>query len=167
MALCRFRGMTRHLLSDDLWAVIEPLLPAERPKPKGGRPRVPDRAALTGILFVLRSGLPWEMLPQEMGCGSGMTCWRRLREWQAAGVLDRLHRVLLDWLGQAGAIDWRRACLDSVSVAAKRGVSAPARTPRTEVGRNPSATSSLMARVFRLPSASRPQTSMTVGSSTS
>ena len=66
---------------------------------------MPDRAALTGILFVLRPGLPWEMLPQEMGCGSGMACWRRLREWQAARVWDRLHRVLLDWLGQAGAID--------------------------------------------------------------
>ncbi len=113
--------MARPLLSDDLWTVVEPLLPAGRPKPKGGRPRVPNRAALTGILFVLRSGLPWEMLPKEMGCGSGMTCWRRLREWQEAGVWDRLHRVLLDRLGRAGAIDWSRACLDSASVAAKRG----------------------------------------------
>ena len=84
---------------------------------------MPNRAALTGILFVLRSGLPWEMLPQEMGCGSGMTCWRRLREWQEAGVWDRLHRVLLDRLGRARAIDWSRACLDSASVAAKRGAS--------------------------------------------
>ena len=112
--------MARPLLSDDLWEVIEPLLPAERPKPKGGRPRVPDRVALSGILFDLRSGLPWEMLPQEVGCGSGMTCWRRLREWQEAGVWDRLHRVLLDRLGRAGGIDWRRACLDSPSVPAKR-----------------------------------------------
>ncbi len=117
--------MARPLLSDDLWTVVEPLLPAGRPKPKGGRPRVPNRAALTGILFVLRSGLPWEMLPKEMGCGSGMTCWRRLREWQEAGVWDRLHRVLLDRLGRAGAIGWSRACLDSASVAAKRGASAP------------------------------------------
>ncbi len=67
--------MSQPLVSDALWAVIEPLLPSEPLKPKGGRPRVPDRAALTGILFVLRSGIPWEMLPQEMGCGSGMTCW--------------------------------------------------------------------------------------------
>ena len=66
--------MAKPLVPDDLWAAIEPLLPRERPKPKGGRPRLPDRAALTGILFVLKSGLPWEMLPAEMGCGSGMSC---------------------------------------------------------------------------------------------
>jgi hypothetical protein len=66
--------------------VIEPLLPEESPRPKGGRPRIDDRAALTGIIFVLKSGIPWEMLPQEMGCCSGMNCWRRLKEWQEAGV---------------------------------------------------------------------------------
>jgi transposase len=68
--------MSTPLLSDDLWNAIAPLLPPERPKPKGGRPRVPDRAALTGILFVLRSGCPWEALPAELGCGSGSTCGR-------------------------------------------------------------------------------------------
>ena len=150
--------MARPLLPDDLWAVIEPLLPAEQPKSKGRRPRVPDRAALTGILFVLRSGIPWEMLPKEMGCGSGMTCWRRLREWQEAGVWDRLHRVLLDRLGRAGGINWRRACLDSASVAAKRGVSAPARTRRTGVGRDPRGTSLQMPTASRSPSVSPPPT---------
>jgi transposase len=78
--------MAKPLVSDDLWAAVAPLLPPERPKPKGGRPRIPDRAALTGILFVLRTGTPWEHLPAEMDFGSGMTCWRRLRDWQAAGV---------------------------------------------------------------------------------
>src|SRR4028118_1725052 len=77
--------MSKPLLPDELWAVVEPLLPPEPPKPKGGRPRVPDRAALTGILFVLRSGTPWELLPREIGGGSGMTCWRRLRNWQGVG----------------------------------------------------------------------------------
>ena len=72
--------MARPLISEELWAEIEPLLPAPKPRPKGGRPPVPDRAALTGILFVLKSGVPWEMLPQAMGCGCGMTCWRRLRD---------------------------------------------------------------------------------------
>ena len=72
--------MTKPLLSDDLWAAIAPLLPPVPPRPKGGRPRVSDRAALTGILFVLRTGIPWELLQQELGCGSGMTCWRRLRD---------------------------------------------------------------------------------------
>jgi len=113
--------MKKPLVPDDLWAIVEPLLPPDLPKPKGGRPRVPDRAALTGIIFVLKSGIPWEMLPQEMGCGSSVTCWRRLRDWQQAGVWDRLHRTLLDRLGDAGRIDWERASLDSASVPAKRG----------------------------------------------
>ena len=82
-------GHGKPLVSDELWAIVAPLLPPEPPKPKGGRPRVSDRAALTGIIFVLKSGIPWEMLPQEMGCGSGVTCWRRLRDWQQAGVWDR------------------------------------------------------------------------------
>ena len=97
--------MTKPLVSDELWNTIEPLLPPEPPKPKGGRPRVPDRAALTGIIFVLRTSLPWELLPREMGCGSGSTCWRRLRDWQRAGVWERLHRTLLDRFGQADQID--------------------------------------------------------------
>ena len=71
--------MAKELLPDALWARIAPLLPPEPPKPKGGRPRVSDRAALTGILFVLKTGIPWEYLPAEMACGSGMTCWRRPR----------------------------------------------------------------------------------------
>src|SRR5918992_491323 len=93
--------MAKKLVTDELWEVVEPLLPEEPPKPKGGRPRIDDRAVLTGILFVLKSGIPWEMLPQEMGCGSGMTCWRRRRDWHAAGVWERLHRVLLDRLRAA------------------------------------------------------------------
>src|ERR671918_3173971 len=97
--------MSKPLVSDELWALVAPLLPSEPPKPKGGRPRVSDRAALTGIIFVLKSGIPWEMLPQELGCGSGVTCWRRLRDWQQAGVWDRLHRALLDRLGEADRIE--------------------------------------------------------------
>jgi transposase len=104
--------MAKPILSDELWEVIEPLLPPEPAKPKGGRPRVPNRAALTGIIFVLKTGLPWEYLPPEMGCGSGITCWRRLREWQQAGVWEKLHKVLLDRLQAAGEIDWSRASLD-------------------------------------------------------
>src|SRR5438067_127940 len=110
--------MSKPLVSDALWTAIEPLLPKRPPRPKGGRPPVSDRAALTGILFVLMSGIPWEMLPQEMGCGSGMTCWRRLRDWQEAGVWAELHAVLLDKLAQADQLDWSRASLDSASVAA-------------------------------------------------
>ena len=113
--------MAKTLVTDELWAVVEPLLPREPPKPKGGRPRVEDRAVLAGILFVLKTGIPWEMLPKEMGYGSGMTCWRRLREWQATGVWERFHRALLDRLGEADRIDWERAALDSASVPAPGG----------------------------------------------
>ena len=78
--------MAKPLLPDELWEVIEPLLPKWTPSPKGGQPPVPDRNALTGILFVLKTGIPWEDLPCEMNCGCGMTCWRRLRDWQTDGT---------------------------------------------------------------------------------
>lgn len=113
--------MAKKLVSDELWEVVEPLLSPEPDKSDGGRPRIDDRAALTGIIFVLKSGIPWEMLPQEMGCGSGMTCWRRLTEWHEAGVWEELHKVLLDRLGGADQIDFSRASVDSASVAAPRG----------------------------------------------
>jgi len=110
--------MAKPLLTDELWARIEPLLPERPARPKGGRPPLLERATLTGILFVLKTGIPWEDLPQEMGCGSGMTCWRRLRDWQAAGVWDRIHRSLLDELRKADQIDLSRAVVDSASVRA-------------------------------------------------
>ena len=126
--------MPKPLVTDELWAVVEPLLPEDPPRPKGGRPRVGDRAALTGILFVLKTGIPWEMLPQEMGCGSGMTCWRRLRDWHEAGVWERLHRALLDRLGEADRIDWERASLDSAAVPAPGG--AKRRAPTRPIAAN-------------------------------
>jgi transposase len=123
--------MSKPLVSDELWATVRPLLPPERPRPKGGRPRVPDRAALAGIIFVLRTGCPWEWLPKELGCGSGVTCWRRLRDWQRAGVWHRLHTVLLERLEAADKLDWGRASLDSASVPAKGGAAKPRRSART------------------------------------
>ena len=113
--------MNQPLVPDDLWEAIEPLLPKQRLNPIGGRPRIPDRAALAGIVFVLRTGCPWRLLPPELGCGSGSTCWRRLRDWQAAGVWKRLHETLLNWLGDEGAIDWSRGSADSLNVRAKKG----------------------------------------------
>src|SRR3712207_2986459 len=118
--------MSTSLLPDDLWNIIAPLLPPEPPKPKGGRPRLPDRAALAGILFVLKTGCPWQALPKELGSGSGSTCWRRLRDWQRAGVWVRLHRLLLDRLRSCRRIDWSRAALDSASIPAKGGRSSRA-----------------------------------------
>ena len=113
--------MAKPLLTDELWRRIKPHIPPEPTKPKGGRPRVPDRACLTGILFVLKTGTPWEYLPQEMGCGSGMTCWRRLRDWQTAGVWQKIWEALLDELGMADAIDWSTSAMDSCSVRALFG----------------------------------------------
>ena len=135
--------MAAPLVSDALWALIEPLLPPEPPKPKGGRPQLDNRAALTDILSVLRSGIPWELLPVEMGCGSGMTCWRQLHECHQAGVWERLHRVLLDRL-YANAINCDRAALDSAATPAKRGARRLSRTRRTAANRAPSAMSSSM-----------------------
>ncbi len=137
--------MAKELVSDELWQVIGPLLPPHRARPGlRGRPPVSDRAALTGIIFVLKSGIPWEMLPIEMGCGSGMTCWRRLRDWHKAGVWQELHEILLARLEKAGIIDWSRASVDSVHVrakGAKKGglrVGRSVRHPSTEgrLGRN-------------------------------
>jgi transposase len=115
--------MAKPLLPDDLWALLEPHLPPDPPRRFRfpGRKRVSNRACMTGILFVLKTGIPWEDLPQEMGCGSGMTCWRRLRDWQQAGAWDHLHRVLLARLDKAGEIDWRRALVDSTSLRAVGG----------------------------------------------
>jgi transposase len=127
--------MSKPLVSDELWAVVMPLLPPEPPKPKGGRPRIPDRAALTGILFVFKSGIGWELLPSELGCGSGMTCWRRLRDWQQSGVWERLHQELLQRLADADKLDWSRAALDSASVPAKRGAKRPDRIRQTAANR--------------------------------
>jgi transposase len=105
------------MVDDELWELVEPLIPSRPPARWGrtGRPRVSDRAALAGIVFVLSTGISWNALPQELGCGSGVTCWRRLREWQRAGVWTRLHRLVLDQLGQRGLLDWSRAAVDSVA----------------------------------------------------
>jgi transposase len=112
--------MPKPLIDDELWTIIEALLPRRRRRASvgRGRPRVSDRATLTGIVFVLRSGIPWKMLPREMGCGSGVTCWRRLKAWQRAGVWKRLHQVLLSKLRQAERIDFSRAVADSSSIRA-------------------------------------------------
>jgi len=118
------------LLPHVLWKEIEPLLPRQTASPKGGRPPVSNRACLTGILFILKSGLPWNMLPQEMGCGSGVTCWRRLQEWTQAEVWPELHRRLLRRLGKRGSIRLSRAVIDSASVRAVLGGATPDPIPR-------------------------------------
>ena len=120
--------MARQLVTDELWDIVEPLLPKWTPSPKGGQPRKPDRLCLSGIIFVLKTGISWEDFPHEMGC-SGMTLWNRLDEWRRAGVLGGLHRVLLDKLRGSDQIDFSRAIVDSASVRAVHGGENLARTP--------------------------------------
>jgi len=124
--------MAKPLVNEQLWELIKPILPKHPPRPKGGRPPLDDRKALTGIIFVLKTGIPWQYLPQEMGCGSGMSCWRRLKEWQKAGIWDKIHHVLLNHLREKDKIDFSRAVVDSASVRAVFGGRKRARMQRID-----------------------------------
>ena len=145
--------MSKLLVTDDLWGVVQPLLPTHAPSPAGGHPRVDDRVCLTGILFVLKTGIPWEDFPHEMGC-CGMTLWNRLHEWHAAGVWSRLHEVLLAHLREADLIDFSRAVADSAHVRAVHGGKKPAPAPWTaaSAGANTTCWSTLGARRWSRPS---------------
>src|SRR5713101_320974 len=130
------------IVSDELWQRIEPLLPkVERRFRYPGRRRLPDRRALQGILFVLQTGIAWRHLPLELGFGSGSTCYRRLDEWQQAGVWEKLHALLLGELRAAGELEWSRAVADSSHVQAKKGAPRRARAQLIEPETVPSTTS--------------------------
>ena len=142
------------VVTDELWELVEPLLPArERRFRYPGRRRLPDRECLSGILYVLHTGIPWHDLPPELEFGSGVTCWRRLEEWQEAGVWERLHRLLLTRLRAADRIDFSRAIVDSSQVQAKKGAPKRARARSTAAGPAPSTTSSSTPRASRSRSA--------------
>lgn len=140
--------MARRPVSKELWQQLQPLIPALVPSAKGGARKlaISDEAALNGIFFVLQTGIPWEDLPQPLGYsygyGSGMTCWRRLRDWSAAGVWEQLHQAMLTRLREHDQIDWSRASLDGSSVPSPRGGRKRAPTPRPEASSAPSGTSS-------------------------
>jgi len=152
-------AMGKLLVPDELWALVEPILPKHPYVPGVGKPRVPDRVCLTGILFVLKTGIPWEDFPQEMGC-CGMTLWNRLHEWTQAGVWPTLHRLLLHKLRGADEIDFDRVIVDSASVRAVHGGKKrdPAPWTAAKTGRN--TTWRLMPTACRLP-ASSPQLTVT------
>lgn len=121
-------------LTDELYEALRPYLP-ERPsyRRKGGRPWLTDdRGVLRGILYLLREGCKWQSIPsRSLDCPSGSTCWRRFREWTAAGVWAKAHLRLLDLLGEEGVLNLERVVVDSASCRAQKGGPTPARTPRT------------------------------------
>jgi transposase len=142
--------MGKLLVPDELWDLAKPLLPVHPPSRKGGKPRIDDRVCLTGIIFVLKTGIGWEDFPQEMGC-CGMTLWNRLNEWRKAGVWEKLHRLLLDKLRGAEQIDFSRTIVDSFSVRAVHGGKKLAPAPSTAENAAPNIISSWMAAVFPWP----------------
>jgi transposase len=115
-------------LTDELWDAIAAHLPARpRYNPKGGRPWKDDKAALRGILYLLREGCKWQSIPSKsLDCPSGSTCWRRFRDWTKAGVWDKAHLQLLDLLGEEGVLNLERVIVDSASVRAQKGGYIPA-----------------------------------------
>ena len=130
------------IVSDEFWARIAPELPpVERRFRYPGRKRLEDRAALQGILFVLYTGIAWRHLPLELGFGSGSTCYRRMVEWQHAGVWERVHALLLAELHAAGELEWSRAVADSSHVQAKKGAPKRARAQLIAAEPAPSTTS--------------------------
>jgi len=128
--------MAKPILDDKLWEIIKPLLPLPKKRRRRypGRKPIDNRKALCAILFVLKTGLPWEHLPQELGWGSGMTAWRRLHAWQKRGVWKKIHEALLAHLQEAEQIDWSRAIIDSSSVRAVHG--GKKRGPAPQIVRN-------------------------------
>jgi transposase len=131
--------MVETLVPDRLWQLVQPLLPAT-PRPKGGGQFACPRATLAGIIYVLKEGIRWNALPKGYGFPSGVTCWRRLRNWQAAGVWQALHHMLLDELHARGKVDWSRAALDSASVRALKGGISQAETRQIEASSAPNGT---------------------------
>lgn len=148
------------LLTDKLWAAVEPHIPKTSRSPKGGRPRVSDRAAFAGILFVLRYGVPWDELPRALGYGSGTTCWRRLVAWQRAGVWDRIWQAMLADLNRQERVKWERVALDGSSIPAKKGAKPLAPTPRTAENAGRNTTSWSINKAYRSQRQSRLRTFM-------
>jgi transposase len=134
-------AFVKRRVTETLWQAIAPLLPEPVPSPKGGRSPVPNRDCLEGIIFVLRSGMPWQMLATELGFGSGSTCWRRFRAWTKRGVWPQVHQHLLRVLGRHGKIDLERAVIDSASMRALKGGRTRAQTPRIAAKKAVSVTS--------------------------
>lgn len=159
--------MAKPILDDDLWTLVEPMLPP--PKPRRfrypGRKPITNRQALTGIIFVLRTGIPWELLPQEMGCGSGVSCWRRLRDWEAAGIWQSIHAQMLGELRRNDEIDLSIVTADSGTVRAVGAGEKRDPTPRIAASRAASIISRPTPRACRSRARSRGRIAPTASSS--
>lgn len=133
--------MRERVLTDELWARLEPLIPAHPRRFRyPGRRRADDRAALEGILYVVRTGIGWNRLPTNLFGASGATCWRRLAEWQVAGVWQRLHETLLAELRAGGLLDLSAMLVDSTHLRALKGGTKPGRARSTDASPAPSTT---------------------------
>lgn len=121
--------MSARLLTDELWNEIEPFFPTYEPSPWGGRPPAHCRMVLTCILFVLKTGIAWEDLPLELGC-SYKTCRRRLKEWTAQGIWQKVFVHLLTRLRAAGRLDLADVLVDAGLVKAPLGGQKPVPTRR-------------------------------------
>lgn len=159
--------MAKPILDDDLWTRVEPMLPPPKLRRfrHPGRKPITNRQALTGILFVLRTGIPWELLPQEMGCGSGVSCWRRLRDWQAAGIWQKIHERHLDELRRHDELDLSVVTADSGTVRAVGAGEKRGPTPPTAASRAASITSRPTPAASRSRARSRARIAPTVSSS--
>jgi transposase len=122
--------MSSKLLPDELWNEIEPLFPEYEASPQGGRPPKEARRVLKAVLFVLKTGIGWKDLPTEAFGVSYKTCVRRLDEWTAQGVWQRIHELFLAKLRGADQLDWSRALVDCSLVKAPLGGPKPARIRR-------------------------------------
>ncbi len=135
-------------IPEDLWNLIEPILPPDKPPGANGRPRVPNRTVLNGILYVLRTGCQWKMIPREYSSGS--TCHWRFQTWVRAGLFERIWRVCLRYYDDLKGIDWHFQSLDSATVPAPvKGGIRPEKTRPTAENWAPSDIPS------RMPTASR------------
>jgi transposase len=110
---------TKRMLTDEQWERIAPYFPEHPPSPKGGRPRVPDRDCLEGILWLIRTGARWQDIPVDLPSGS--TCWRRLHEWASEGILEDIRARLLRELDARGRIDFEQLLADATFIRAKKG----------------------------------------------
>ena len=110
---------TKRVLTDEQWGRMAPHLPQYTPSPKGGRPRADDRECLEGIFWLLRTGARWQDIPADLPSGS--TCWRRLQEWSADGLLEEIHALLIEELSELGELAFEELLADATFIRAKKG----------------------------------------------